>query len=245
MTFVTGKLATKAVAVIVIVALLDAVGVSPVIMMFVTGVVLVVWFVSRRSQVREVEQIFDFYIAADAILREEERRWYGFEIAEVIENGEHLLETMPDSPPLHYFALGALYHRLGNYEATVGYLSRLTEDELFDEGHRTSPSPQLRRYVRMLRRIEYEPSMAPQTLGAVRSLERARRKTAAQLVSESRSFLKTGKRAGPAEVSPRELREAHDQARFSPSQPLSSISAPPPISQVLHDVYHDEKPVSH
>ena len=32
--------------------------------------------------------MFDFYIAADAILRDEERRWYGFEIAEVIEHGE-------------------------------------------------------------------------------------------------------------------------------------------------------------
>src|SRR5919205_2584606 len=138
----TGKLTTKAIAVIVIVAMLDAVGLSPVIMVLVTGVVFVVWLCARRAQSREVERIFDFYIAADAILREEERRWYGFEIAEVIEHGESMLDIMPDPPPLNYYALGALYQRLGNHEATVEYLSRLTEDEHCEETHRTAPSPQ-------------------------------------------------------------------------------------------------------
>ena len=98
--------------------MLNAVGFPPVIMVFVTGMVLVVWLFVRRAQAREVERMFDFYIAADAILRDEERRWYGFEIAEVIEHGESLLEIMPDPPPLNYYALGALYHRLGNHQAT-------------------------------------------------------------------------------------------------------------------------------
>src|SRR5213075_2142839 len=102
----TGKLTTKAIAIIIIVAMLDAVGLSPVVMVFITGVVFVVWLIARRAQAREVERIFDFYVAADAILREEERRWYGFEIGEVIEHGESLLEIMPDPPPLNYFALG-------------------------------------------------------------------------------------------------------------------------------------------
>src|SRR6188474_2128174 len=170
----TGKLTTKAIAIIVIVAMLDAVGLSPVLMVFITGVVFVVWLIARRAQAREVERIFDFYVAAEAILREEERRWYGFEIAEVIEHGESLLEIMPDPPPLNFYALGALYHRLGNHQATVDYLSRVLEDELCDETQRTQPSSQLRRYVMMLRRIEYQPSSAPQTLAAIRSLERAR-----------------------------------------------------------------------
>src|SRR5690349_2299098 len=84
-----------------------------------------------------------------AMLGEEERRWYGFEIAEVIEQGECLLETIPDAPPLNYFVIGALYHRLGNHQATVEYLKRLMEDERYDEVHRTMPSSQLRRYVSM------------------------------------------------------------------------------------------------
>ena len=71
----TGKLTTKTIAVIIIVAVLNAVGLSPVVMVFVTGIVFVIWLVTRRAQMREVERIFEFYVAADAILREEERRW--------------------------------------------------------------------------------------------------------------------------------------------------------------------------
>jgi hypothetical protein len=228
-----GKLTTKAIAVIVIVAMLDAVGLSPVLMVLVTGVVFVVWLCARRAQAREVERIFDFYIAADAILREEERRWYGFEIAEVIEHGESLLEIMPDPPPLNYYALGALYQRLGNHEATVEYLSQLTEEGVCDETHRTVPSTQLRRYVAMLRRIEYQPSFAPQTLAAIRSLERARQRNATKMLFDSRAQLETKKLAA-AQVPP------PSEVTFSSSLPLSEISARPPISKVLHDVYQDE-----
>ena len=233
----TGKLTTKAIAIIVIVAMLDAVGLSPVLMVFVTGVVFVVWLIARRAQAREVERIFDFYVAAEAILREEERRWYGFEISEVIEHGESLLEIMPDPPPLNYFVLGALYHRLGNHQATVEYLSRVTEDELYDESHRTSPSPQLRRYVMMLRRIEYHPSTAPHTLAAIRSLERARQRNAEKMLLESRSMVEAEKRAVRIEVPLPEAKETHHETSFAPSLPLSEITAPPPITKVLHDVY--------
>ena len=240
----TGKLTTKAIAVIVIVAMLDAVGLPSLFMVFVTGVVLIVWLFAKRAQTREVERIFDFYIAADAILREEERRWYGFEIAEVIEHGESLLEVMPDPPPLNYYVLGALYQRLGNHQATVEYLSRLSEDDSYDEAHRTAPSPQLRRYVMMLRRIEYHPSSAPQTLAAIRSLERARQRHAARMLLESRGALE----AQPQEAQPEkqvsevppEVKSTHKEVTFSSSMPLSEISAPPPISKVLHDLYQDE-----
>ena len=235
----TGKLTTKAIAVIVIVAMLDAVGLSPVIMVFVTGVVLIVWLLAKRAQTREVERIFEFYIAADAILREEERRWYGFEIAEVIEHGESLLEVMPDPPPLNYYVLGALYQRLGNHGATVEYLSRLGEDASYDEAHRTAPSPQLRRYVMMLRRIEYHPATAPQTLAAIRSLERARQRYAGKMLIESRSLLSQKLEAQSEEKAP-EKKETHREVTFSSSLPLSEISPPPPISKVLHDLYQDE-----
>ena len=228
-----GKLTTKAIAVIVIVAMLDAVGVPPVIMVLFTGMCFVVWLFARRAQAREVERIFDFYIAADAVLREEERRWYGFEIAEVIEHGESLLEMMPDPPPLNYYALGALYQRLGNHTASVDYLSRVTEDEQYDETHRTAPSPQLRRYVSMLRRIEYQPSLAPQTLAAIRSLERARQRNASKLLSQSRDLMDAEQQVRKDEKPVR----AATEATFASSLPLSEISAPPPITTVLRDVY--------
>jgi len=235
-----GKLTTKAIAVIVIVAMLDAVGLSPVLMVLVTGVIFVVWLFGRRAQAREVERVFDFYIAADAILREEERRWYGFEIAEVIEHGESLLEIIPDPPPLSYYALGALYQRLGNHEATAEYLSHLTEGELCDETHRITPSPQLRRYVSMLRRIECQPSIAPQTLAAVRSLERARQRNASKMLCETRALLDGERRVRKEENQASEPNKRQEQVAFAPSLPLSAISAPPPISTVLRDVYQDE-----
>lgn len=236
----TGKLTTKAIALIIIVAMLDAVGFSPVVMVLITGVVFVVWLCARRAQAREVERVFDFYIAADAILREEERRWYGFEISEVIEQGESLLEIMPDPPPLNYYALGALYHRLGNHPATVEYLSRVVEDEFCDEAHRTQPSSQLRRYVTMLRRIEYQPSSAPQTLAAIRSLERARQRHASKLLLESRALLETEKSDARRHEPVADATDVREEASFAASLPLSAISAPPPITKVLHDVYQDE-----
>jgi hypothetical protein len=235
-----GKLTTKAIAVIVIVAMLDAVGVPPMIMVLFTGMCFVIWLFARRAQSREVERIFDFYIAADAVLREEERRWYGFEISEVIEHGESLLEIMPDPPPLNYYALGALYQRLGNHAACVEYLSKVMEDERYDETHRTAPSPQLRRYVSMLRRIEYQPALAPQTLAAVRSLERARQRNASRLLSESRELADAQPQALKEEKPVPELTATRSEPSFAPSVPLGEISAPPPITTVLHDVYQDE-----
>jgi len=238
------NLARKAVAVVVMVTFLDLVGISPVVMLFVTGVAFVVWFIGRRSGKRQVEEIFQFYMSADAILRDSDRRWYGFEVAEVIEDGERILELMPDCPPLHYFALGALYYQVGNYEATAEYLSRLLEDERYDERHRAAPSPQLRRYVGMLRTIEYEPSLAPQSLAAVRSLERARRKHAEHLLTESRQFLNSARTAGRAVVAETSAAEVASGLLAEPdrlSPPLSSVSPPPPITEVLHDVYRDEK----
>jgi hypothetical protein len=232
----------------VIVTLLGVIGIPPVMMLFMTGVIFIVLFVVRRSENRQLERIFEFYICADAILRDEERRLYGFEIAEVIENGERTLEMMPDSPPLHYFALGALYHQIGNYEATAQYLSRLLEDEAYDERHRMAPSPQLRRYVAMLRRIEYEPSTAPQTLAAVRNLERMRRKRSAELLADSRVFLNAARTTVEPVVEtpvPAAASERREEFPVSSVRPLSTISAPPPISEVLNDIYRDDKTTIH
>lgn len=240
MTSGNGKLTTKAIAIVIIVAILNAVGLSPVVMVFVTGVVFVIWLVARRAQMRDVERIFEFYIAADAILREEERRWYGFEIAEVIEHGEGMLEIMPDPPPLSYFTLGALYQRMGNHAAATQYLSKLTEDGHYDETYRLAPSPQLRRYVTMLRRLEYHPAAEPQTLAAVRNLERMRQRYGAKMLTESREALVSagGTEATAAPAPETKPEPKHEQ--FAASAPLSSISAPPPISAVLRDVYQEE-----
>lgn len=234
MTSGSKRLIQKTVAVIVIVALLNLVGVSTALMFFVTGVVVIVWLVSRQSQSRELREIFDFFVEANDVLRDQERRWFAFELADVIERGERALDAMPDPPPLQLFALGALHQKIGNHDATVEYLSRLVEME-FGEEYRNAPSPQLRRYVSMLRELEKDPALSPLALGAVRSLERLRRRHAFEMLSESRVLLKRGPVNEKAEVA-----ASSQHSNLEAARTLSSVSVPPPISEVLHDIYHDD-----
>src|SRR5262245_18837036 len=190
MTSGNKRFVQKAIAVVLIVALLDLVGVAPSVMLFVTAVIFVIWYVSRRSQHRELRGIFQFYLAADSILRDEDRRWFAFEVADVIDQGERALDAVPDPPPLQLFALGALYNKIGNHQASVDYLSRVDQED-FAEECRVAASPQLRRYVSMLRELEQGPSISPLVLGAIRNLERNRRRNAAKLLAESRGALAT------------------------------------------------------
>ena len=221
------RFAQKVIAVVVIVTMLYGAGVAPVVMLFVTGVALVVFLVTRRSQNREIERLFDFFVTAESILRDEERRWYGFEVGEVIEQGELVLEGLPDPPPLQLFTLGALHHAIGNFAASADYLSHIVEDEDFNERNRDKASPQLRRYVTLLRKIEAEPSLAPETLGAIRSLERMRRRRAFTLLTESRKALKVNSAQQP-------------QTAFE-MKPQPKLSAPPPITDLLKDIYQDDQ----
>lgn len=235
------KLIQKSIAIVVIFAILLVVGVSPMIMLFTTGIVFFVWVVNHRSQTRELEQIFNFYVAAEAILREDERRWYAFEVIEVIDDGERAFNIMPDCPTLHLFALGALYHRIGKYELTAQYVERVLEDEHYDEQQNTTPSDQLRRYVSMLRRFEMNPSIAPEKLAAVRSLERMRRRKAARLLQESRA-LRTS--ATSMTATSTAAANSISNVQTTPSAEFGvakTMSTRPPISEVLHDVYEDDQ----
>lgn len=226
------KLFQKSIAIVVIVAILQFVGVSPIMMLFATGIVFLIWVVSHRSQARDMEEIFNFYVAAEAILRDDERRWYAFEIVEVIDDGEHAFDFMPDCPTLHLFALGALYHRIGKYEATVEYLRRAIDDEIYDERQNIGPSEQLRLYVTMLREIEANPTMAPQKLAAVRSLERMRRRHASTLLQDCRAALQNSGAPTRIESAPASA-ESHQLPK--------AATVRPPISEVLHDVYQDDQ----
>jgi cell division protein FtsW (lipid II flippase) len=90
----------KLVAVIVILAMLALMGVPPTVLVFFAVVTYFVWRAVDRSEQHETRRIFDFYLNAHEILRDDERRWFGFEIREVIEQGETVLHTMKDAPPL-------------------------------------------------------------------------------------------------------------------------------------------------
>ncbi|MGB8507216.1 MAG: hypothetical protein WCD76_02325, partial [Pyrinomonadaceae bacterium] len=150
-------------AITVIMAMLGVMGIPLTVIVFFSTVVYFVWRSVQRSEQQDVKNIFDFYIAANELLRDDEKRWYGFEISAVVNEGESALHLMPDPPPLLHFALGALYHRAGDHDAATEHLSYVVEEEAGDENRRFAPSPELRRYVEVLRRIERAPAEAPQT----------------------------------------------------------------------------------
>jgi hypothetical protein len=246
----------KLVAIIVILAMLALMGIPPTVIIFFTAVVYFVWRAVDRSEQHETRRIFDFYLAASDVLREDERRWFGFEITEVIGQGESVVNSMSDPPPLVHFALGALYHRAGDYEAAAEHLAYVLESEDGDERQRNAPSPELRRYVSVLRRLERDPAEGPQTVAAIRNLERTRRARAASLLEESRhlnavplttaasdstarNFYHSATNATAQQDAPHRLPLAANVN--TPQQPLSPPPKPAPISEVLRDLYEEEK----
>jgi hypothetical protein len=160
----------------------------PVFVIFFFGIFayfLLKMFVSgSRNETRE---IFEFYLSANEMLRDDERKWFGFEIKDCISRGEALLHRMSGAPPLVYFTLGALYNKAGDHQAAVNYLSRSVENESADEATYVYPSPELRNYVKVLRKIERDPADAPLTSASVRALERARKMRGRILLEDSRT----------------------------------------------------------
>ena len=166
----------------------------PIFVIFFFGVfaylVVKILFSGHRSDTRE---IFEFYLAANEILRDDDRKWFGFEINEVILRGEGILQRMGAAPPLVHFALGALYTKTTDHSSAIKYLSNVLGDNSIDESAYMYPTAELRNYVKVLRKIEREPADAPLTSAAVRSLERSRRLRGPALLEASRKRLSESK----------------------------------------------------
>ncbi len=132
------RLAQRIVALSAFVALLTVValkfvGVLLVVLVCAVGAGLLVFVAIKGRQRRKTEVIFGFYVAANEILDDEERNRYRFEIAEAIKTGEKVVSSMPDPPPLSSFALGALYHSIGDHNGAVQHLALAAEEELLKE----------------------------------------------------------------------------------------------------------------
>lgn len=227
-------------ALLVIVAMLAVMGIPPSVIFFFAIVAYFIWRAVRRSEQQEVVQIFNFYVNASEILRDEERRWFGFEIAEVIEQGENALRVMADPPPLIYFTLGALYHRIGDHDAATENLAYIVENEAGDECRRLKPSHELRRYVQTLRRLEREPSEGPQSVAALKYLSRARRNHAERLLAESRE--KQQQNAASklmAAITPRLESVKDRETAAALAESIRHSTPPPPIAEVLRDLYEE------
>src|SRR4030095_15218127 len=123
------------------------------------GLLLVIAFRIRAN--RKTKVIFGFYVAANEILVDGDKSRYHFEIAQVIKTGARIVRSMPDSPPLSRFALGALYYSVGDHNDAVEQLGFAAEEEVLKESLHATPSRQLRRHVAKLRRIERRPNISP------------------------------------------------------------------------------------
>jgi hypothetical protein len=235
--------AQRILAIIVIMAMLMMIGIPLTVIFFFGTVVYFVWRAVQRSEQQDIKNVFDFYISANDILREDEKRWYGFEIDAAIKEGEGVLQMMSDPPPLVYFALGALYHRAGEHEVASEHLSYVVEGEQGEESRRLSASPELRRYVQVLRRIEREPAEAPMTIAAMRGLERLRRLRAEAMLADSRARLKEPDRPTLAAASfpQKDSVTGLGHLTASPHASAHAPSVPPPIAEVLRDLYEEEK----
>jgi hypothetical protein len=196
----------------------------PLFVIFFFGILaFFIWKTLSAPSHNGTREIFEFYLHANDILRDDERRWYGFEIQEVIGRGERILKYMKGAPPLVYFTLGALYNKIGDHKSAEKHLAYVVENDTSDEKNFVYPSPELRAYVKILRKIEREPAESPLTSSAVRALERARRNRAKTLLEKSRDAVREADfKKVEAELERRNHKELAEEN--SPKQFVSIVS---------------------
>jgi hypothetical protein len=215
----------------------------PIILVALIGLGVLVVLILKIRASRKTKVIFGFYMAANEILIDGDKSRYHFEITKVIKTGERIVRSMPDAPPLSRFALGALYYSIGDHNAAAEQLGFAAEEEVLKESRHVLPSRQLRRYVERLRRIERRPKRWVKTNAAIASLERMHQERAARLLAESQQQLKRMVEAYEGEMS-EQLRSPRRDLAISTTRSLKSITAPPPISEVLQDIYQEERKTS-
>jgi hypothetical protein len=240
----------------------------PVFILFFFGVLaFFIWKAFSTESRDSTRRIFEFYLSANEILREDDRRWYGFEIQDTIARGESILKSMSSAPPLVHYCLGALYQKACDHVTAAKYLGYGVEDGTSDELSIVFPTKELREYVRILRKIERSPAEAPLTSSAVRALERGRKNKAETLLVESRSRadeskilegspvnesaaaadLNTVEHKAPTPVSVVDEAELHEAeqgityrfADFAKSKRRNKAEAAPPDRKTISEVLHD------
>src|SRR3954449_6588520 len=107
----------------VVALMLYIIGFPVFLLAFFGALAFFVWKVFTSESRTETRRVFEFYLAANEILRDDDRRWFGFEVREAAARGESIVKTMPTAPPLAHFVLGALYQKLGDHASGVKHLS--------------------------------------------------------------------------------------------------------------------------
>ena len=236
----TMRLVALAIVVAMAIAAFEVLRRSPLILVALAAIGLIVVVVLKIRASRKTKVIFGFYVAANEILVDGDKSRYHFEIAQVIKTGERIVRSMPDAPPLSRFALGALYYSIGDHNAAVEQLGFAAEEEVLKESRHATPSRPLRRYVAKLRRIERRPKLYAKLNAAIVSLERMHQERGARLLAESQQQLKRMVEAYEGEMS-EQIRSPRKDLPISNSRSLKSITAPPTISEVLNEVYQEDR----
>ncbi|CAN5548352.1 hypothetical protein BH10ACI2_BH10ACI2_15930 [soil metagenome] len=201
-----------AIAFSVIAVMLYVAGFPVFLLFFVGALAFFIWKVFSTESRHESRKIFEFYLSANEILRDDDRRWYGFEIQETIARGESIVRSMSAAPPLTHFALGALYQKMDDHSSAVKHLTNVVDENSTDELSFVYPNRDLREYVRMLRKIERSPADAPLTSSAIRSLERSRKNRGKEMLEASRLHL--SKAVVPTLPSEKRLESVVDIAQY-------------------------------
>lgn len=217
-------------------------GTKPALLIGMTGVLMLVVLALKRRMDRKTEVIFVFYVSANEILGTEGSSRYRFEIAEAIKSGEIAIRRLPDPPALCSFALGALYDSIGDHNGAIGHLALAAEEEMLMESPHASPSRKLRRYVKRLRQIERRPERWPKISAAVRNLEVMHREQSARLIADNQVQLKRLVKAFDSQMSDEAVQTSSSRTPITnfAGRAFKQITPPPPISEVLNDVYQEE-----
>ncbi|MBV9217446.1 MAG: hypothetical protein JO053_14860 [Acidobacteria bacterium] len=223
----------------------------PVFLLFFFGLIAYfVWKMFAPQFRPDSRRIFEFYIRANEMLRDDTRRWFGFEMREAIREGSSIATQMGGAPPLLDFCLGALNHKIGDESSALEYLEPLAHKADRDESNIVFPSKELREHVRILRKIERAPAEAPLTSAALRSLERMRKNHFHQLLQEARAgCAKSAELVETTKVAdPQELRRATASVTLETVEEEKPVlegkrnlsrknSERQTISEVLHEIY--------
>ena len=201
-----------AIAFSVVGVMLWAIGFPAFLLFFFGALTFFVWKVFSTEGRTETRRIFEFYLSANEIIRDDDRRWYGFEIQETISRGETIVRSMSATPPLVHYALGVLYQKINDHMLAVKHLSFVFEENTSDELGFVYPTKELREYVRMLRKIERSPAEAPLTSSAIRSLERSRKNRGREILENSR--LHVSKVVEPTQMSEKRLESVVDISQY-------------------------------
>lgn len=230
---------------LVIVAVVGVVELARVTLMAITGLLvlgMVVFLIYRVWAKRKTKTIFGFYVAANEVLINDDGSRYHFEVAQVIRNGEKVVRSMPDAPPLARFALGALYYSTGNHSSAVEHLALAAEEEVLKESPHALPSRPLRRYVKRLRKIEKRPRLHAKINTAMANLEVMHRERGARLLADSQQKLKSILEAYENDLTEQLRTPRHFPISARPS--LKSLAGPATISEVLNDIYQEDPEAS-